>query len=49
MEFNITIHLACGKEMQIKYIDTSDEVEQNSSSEFEDFMNNNNLNFNVID
>ena len=49
MELKNTIHLACGKEMQIKYIDTSDEVEQNSSSEFEDFMNNNKLNFNVID
>ena len=41
-----TIHLACGKEMQIKFVDTKEE--SNSNNEFEDFIKNNNIPFNVI-
>ena len=42
-----TIHLASGKEMQIKFVDTND-VQRASSNEFEQFIENNNIPFNVI-
>ena len=43
-----TIHLACGKEMQIKFVDTKDEENENES-EFEKFIGSNgDLTFNVI-
>ena len=42
-----TIHLASGKEMQIKFVDTND-VKRASSNEFEQFIENNNIPFNVI-
>ena len=42
-----TIHLASGKEMQIKFVDTND-VKMASSNEFEQFIENNNIPFNVI-
>ena len=42
-----TIHLASGKEMQIKFVDTND-VKMASSNEFEQFIENNNIPFNII-
>ena len=42
-----TIHLASGKEMQIKFVDTND-VKRASSNEFEQFIENNNIPFNII-
>ena len=49
LELKNTIHMACGKEMQIKFIDTENVLYEKSKNEFEDLMNNNNLNFNVIE
>ena len=43
-----TIHLACGKEMQIKYKDDLKENKGNNSNEFEKFIENNELPFNII-
>lgn len=42
-----TVHLACGKEMQIKFVDTK-EVSKTSSNEFEQFIENNDIPFNII-
>ena len=42
-----TIHLACGKEMQIKFVDTKQEI-QSEENEFERFIGNNDLPFNII-
>ena len=42
------IHIASGKEMQIKYVDTKPQDTINSNS-FENFANNLNLSYNVID
>ena len=42
-----TIHLACGKEMQIKLIDTQKE-QSNSDNEFENFIKSNDIPFNII-
>ena len=43
-----TIHLACGKEMQIKFVDTKQET-KTSESEFEQFVESNDIPFNIID
>lgn len=42
-----TIHLACGKEMQIKFVDTK-EISKTNSNEFEQFIEKNNIPFNII-
>ena len=42
-----TVHLACGKEMQIKFVDTK-EANKTSSNEFEQFIENNDIPFNII-
>ena len=42
-----TIHLACGKEMQIKFVDNK-QVTQNQENEFEKFIGNNDIPFNII-
>ena len=42
-----TIHLACGKEMQIKFVDTKQET-KTSESEFEQFVESNDIPFNII-
>ena len=42
-----TVHLACGKEMQIKFVDKK-EVSKTSSNEFEQFIENNDIPFNII-
>ena len=42
-----TVHLACGKEMQIKFVDTK-ETQKTSSNEFEQFIENNDIPFNII-
>ena len=42
-----TIHLACGKEMQIKFVDTKQE-NKTSESEFEQFVESNDIPFNII-
>ena len=42
-----TIHLACGKEMQIKFVDTK-EISKTNSNEFEQFIETNNIPFNII-
>lgn len=42
-----TIHLACGKEMQIKFVDTK-EISKTNSNEFEQFIERNNIPFNII-
>ena len=42
-----TIHLACGKEMQIKFVDKKQEIKTNES-EFEQFIENNDIPFNII-
>ena len=44
-----TVHLASGKEMQIKYIDTYKEKKENFENEFESFINNVDLPFNIIE
>ena len=44
-----TVHLASGKEMQIKYIDTYKEKNENSQNEFESFINKIDLPFNIIE
>ena len=49
MELKNTIHRACGKEMQIKFVDNMDLSEEDNVSEFENLVNNNNLNFNIIE
>ena len=41
------IHLACGKEMQIKFVD-SKQNEINTENEFEKFIGNNEIPFNII-
>ena len=43
-----TVHLACGKEMQIKYIDTYEYDEKNNETEFQSFAKKVDLPFNVI-
>ena len=42
-----TIHLAVGKEMQIKYVDENS-TKENEQNEFEKFIGNNELPFNII-
>ena len=42
-----TIHLACGKEMQIKFVDKKQET-KTSESEFEQFVESNDIPFNII-
>ena len=42
-----TVHLACGKEMQIKFVDTK-EMNKTSGNEFEQFIENNDIPFNII-
>ena len=42
-----TVHLACGKEMQIKFVDTK-EINKTSGNEFEQFIENNDIPFNII-
>ena len=42
-----TIHLACGKEMQIKFVDTK-EATKSRSNEFEQFIENNDIPLNII-
>ena len=44
-----TVHLACGKEMQIKYVDAYDYGEENSGNEFQSFAKKVDLPFNVIE
>lgn len=44
-----TVHLACGKEMQIKYIDTYNYEQKMADNEFQSFAKKVNLPFNVID
>lgn len=43
-----TVHLACGKEMQIKYIDTYEYDAKNDETEFQSFAKKVDLPFNVI-
>ena len=42
-----TVHLACGKEMQIKFVDNK-QNEKNLESEFEKIIGNNEIPFNII-
>ena len=44
-----TVHLACGKEMQIKYIDTYNYEKENVSNEFQNFAKKVDLPFSVIE
>lgn len=44
-----TVHLASGKEMQIKYIDTYKEKKENDENEFQNFINKVDLPFNIIE
>ena len=44
-----TIQMATGKDMQIKFIDTKPEINNNSESGFESFANNLQIPFNVIE
>ena len=46
-ELKETVHLACGKEMQIKFVDKKPKCETNTS-EFEKIIGNNGLPFNII-
>ena len=41
------VHIACGKEMQIKFVE-SKVNETNQKNEFEQFVENNDLPFNII-
>ena len=43
-----TIHLACGKEMNIKYIDEKKEDTNGAFNEFEKFIGNNDIPFNIV-
>lgn len=42
-----TVHLACGKEMQIKFVDTKENI-KTSGNEFEQFIEKNDITFNII-
>ena len=42
------IHLACGKEMQIKYVDTKPQDAEINTNSFESFANKSNISFNII-
>lgn len=42
-----TVHLACGKEMQIKFVDTKESAKTNGN-EFEQFIEKNDIPFNII-
>lgn len=42
-----TVHLACGKEMQIKFMDTKESA-KTSGNEFEQFIEKNDIPFNII-
>lgn len=44
-----TVHLACGKEMQIKYVDTYQYEDESNSNEFQNFAKKVDLPFNVIE
>lgn len=44
-----TIHLACGKEMQIKYVDTFKGKKESPQNVFENFANTTDLPFNIIE
>ena len=44
-----TIHLASGKEMQIKFVDTKANQEENFASGFEAFAKNSDIPFNVVE
>ena len=44
-----TVHLACGKEMQIKFVDEKPESTENKNfNEFEKFVGENDIPFNII-
>ncbi len=43
------IHLACGKEMQIKFVDTKPQDSSFGTNEFENFAKNTNLSFNIVE
>ena len=48
MQLKKTIQIACGKEMQIKFIDTQPKNEDTDLGRFESFANNSDIPFNVI-
>ena len=50
-EISNLVSMACGKEMQIKYIDTSNKTDNNFSAEkkLEDFAKNSDIPFNIIE
>ena len=43
-----TIHLACGKEMQIKFVDNKEDEKTSNNNEFEQFVEKNDIPFNII-
>ena len=43
-----TIHLACGKEMQIKFVDNKEDKKTSNNNEFEQFVEKNDIPFNII-
>ena len=43
------IHLACGKEMQIKFVDTKPQDTNIVGNAFESFAKNTNLSFNIVE
>ena len=49
-EISKMVSMACGKDMQIKYISNAHEVQQISQEEkLQDFANNSDIPFNIID
>ena len=47
-ELKEIVHLACGKEMQIKYVDEKKENTNSEFNEFEKFIGDNDIPFNII-
>ena len=47
-ELKNMIHMACGKEMQIRFVDTKPQ-EENMQNSFEAFLNKSNINFNITE
>ena len=43
-----TVHLACGKEMQIKFVEEKPEDSDSNFNEFEKFIGDNDIPFNII-
>ena len=48
-ELKETVHLACGKEMQIKFVEEKQDDYDSNFNEFEKFIGDNDIPFNIIE